>query len=107
MPLKSCLPERRQDEGHDGGKKLPQMGEDLAYVTAAAAEDGEKRVPEGALQEAARQPSVGLHVADLGFDAAPSAQRLRQRRGQPAASAADQDLGVLDAELWENLGDGA
>ncbi len=73
------------------------MGEDLADVVAAAAEDGEKRVAKGAFEEAASEAAVRLHVTDLGLDAAASAQRLRQRRCKAAAGSADQDLGVLDS----------
>ncbi len=50
-------PDHREDEGDDDSQKLPQVGEDLADVVAAAAGDGE-----GALQKAAREPSVGLPV---------------------------------------------
>ncbi len=73
------------------------MSEDLADVVAAAAEDGEKRIAECTFQKAAHEPSVGLHVADLGLDAAAPPERLRQRRGQPAASAADQGLSEVPA----------
>jgi hypothetical protein len=33
-----------QDQGDDLGKPSPEVGEDLAEVVAAAAEDGEDRV---------------------------------------------------------------
>lgn len=97
MTLGSLLPEHRQDDRDDGSKKPPLMSEDLADVVAAAAEDGEEGVAEGAFQVAAGKATVGLHVTDLGLDAAAPSERLRQRRGQPAAGAADQDLGAMDA----------
>ena len=50
------------------------MGEDLADVVAAAAEDGEDRVSDGAFQRASREAAVGFHVADLGLDGAAAAE---------------------------------
>ena len=47
------------------------MGEDLADVVAAAAEDGVEGVADGALEGAAGEAAVGLHVADLGLDGRP------------------------------------
>jgi hypothetical protein len=41
---------------------------------AASAEHGEEGIPDGALQGAARQPSIGFHVADLGLDGAAAAE---------------------------------
>ena len=108
ITLELLPPDHREDEGDEGGKKLPQMGQDLSDVVAAAAEHGEEGVSESAFQKAACEAAVGLHVADLGLDAAPSAESLRQRRGQSAAGAADQDLGVLDAvALVAAIDDGA
>lgn len=46
------LPNDGQDDGDDSGKQSPEVGEDLADVVTAAAEHGEDRVTEGALEEA-------------------------------------------------------
>ncbi len=73
------------------------MGEDLAEVVAAGAEDGEERVAGGSLQRTSRQPAVGLHVADLRLDGAAAAQELGERRREPPAGAADQHARGLDA----------
>jgi hypothetical protein len=54
----------RQQEGQEG----PEVGEDLAEVVAAGAEDNEDGVAEPALESAAGEAAVGLHVADLGLD---------------------------------------
>ncbi len=64
---------------------------------AAGAEDGEERVADGSLQRAARQPPVGLHVADLRLDGAAAAQELGECRREAPAGAADQHAGGLDA----------
>ena len=67
-------PDEVQDQGDDCGKPSPEVGEDLAEVVSAAAEHGEDGVAEGALEAAAGEAAVGLHVADLGLDGAASAQ---------------------------------
>ncbi len=50
------------------------MGEDLADVVAAAAEDGEDRIADRSFQSAAAEASVGLHMTDLGLDGAAAAE---------------------------------
>lgn len=76
MPLKLLMPDHRQDEGDEGRKKCPQVGEDLADVAAAAAENGEEGVAECSFQEATREAAVGLHVADLGLGIVYGGRRL-------------------------------
>ena len=61
------------EAGEESEQKSRQMGEDLADVVTAAAEDGEERIADPAFECAASEASVGFHVADLGLDgAAPS-----------------------------------
>lgn len=73
------------------------VGEDLANVVAAAAEDGEDGFAEGSLERAAREPAVGLDVADFGLDGAAPSQELGERRRQTSSRAADQHLPAGDA----------
>ena len=54
------------------------MGEDLADIVAAGAEDGEDRVADAAFQRASGQATVALHVADLRLDGAAVAEQLAQ-----------------------------
>ena len=61
------------EAGEESEQKSSQMGEDLADVVSAAAEDGDDGVAEGALQGAAGEASIGFHVADLGLDGAATA----------------------------------
>ena len=60
--------------GDNPGKPSPEVGQDLADVVAAGAEDGEEGIPDGALQGAARQVTVGFHVTDFGLDGAATAE---------------------------------
>jgi hypothetical protein len=66
------------------------VGEDLAEVVAAGAEDGEDGVAGGALERAAGEAAVGLHVADLGLDGAAAAQEPGQR-GREARAVLDEE----------------
>ena len=60
---------RRADEsGDQEGQKLPEVGMALAEVVAAGAQAGEAGVAERALERAAGQASVGLHIANFGFE---------------------------------------
>src|SRR3712207_27204 len=86
-----------QHHDDDLGKPSPEVGEDLAEVVAAAAEHGEECVAQGALEAAAGEAAVGLHVADLGLDGAAASERLRQGWRQAATGAADQDTCRFDA----------
>ena len=79
--------EGRHDHRNDEGQKRPEGGEDLADVVAAAAEDGEDGIADGALQGAAREAAVGLHMADLGFDGRTTPE-LAQQVGRKAVSCA-------------------
>ena len=56
------------------GKPSPEVGQDLADVVAAGAEDGEEGIADRACQRASGEASVGLHVADFGVDRASAAQ---------------------------------
>ena len=76
-------PDEVQDRGEDLGKPSPEVGEDLAEVVPTAAEDGEDRVAEGALETAPRQPAVSLRVTDLRLDAAAASERLCQGGVRP------------------------
>lgn len=88
MP-KFLLLEQRQDEGDDGGKKRSQVGEDLVDVLAAAVEDGEDGIADGALEGAASEASAGLHVPGLRLDGASSPEESGQRRRLASAGAGD------------------
>ena len=93
-PLVSVA-ERGQDGGQNRGDQGSEVGEDLADVVPAAAQDGEDRVPGGALQRAAREAPVGFHVADPGLDGAAAAEPFRQRGRDTLSGAADQHLRLL------------
>ena len=73
------------------------MGEDLADIVTAGAEDGEDRIADAAFQRASGQATVTLHMPDLRLDGASSPEEPRQERGDAASRAADQDLGGLHA----------
>ena len=73
------------------------MGEDLADIVPAGAEDGEDRVADAAFQRASGQATIAIHVPDLRFDGASPPEEPRQERGDAASCAADQDLGGLHA----------
>lgn len=80
--------------GDNPGKPSPEVGQDLTDVVAAGVQDGEDRVADGAFQGVAGQAAIGLHVADLGFNRASSAEVDDLLGGQPSACAADQDTGL-------------
>ena len=63
----------------------------LTDFVAAGTEDGEDGIAERALERAARQASVGFHVADLGLDGAAPSEQFCKRRGDPSSGAADQN----------------
>ena len=89
--------EGRHDHRDEEGQKRPEVGEDLADVVAAATEDGEDGIAEGALQGASREAAVGLHMADLGLDGRTTPE-LAQQIGRKAASCAtDQHARCQDA----------
>ena len=73
------------------------MGEDLADVVAAAAEQGVEGVAEGAPEGASGEASVRFHVADLGLDGAAAPQELGQFGREAAARAADEHPCALHA----------
>src|ERR671938_689032 len=66
------------------------MGEDLADVMAAAAEDGEERVADRALEGATGEATIGLHMTYLGLDGAATPEELAQARREATAYAADE-----------------
>jgi hypothetical protein len=66
------------EAGEEGEQKGAQVGEDLADVVTAAAEDGVEGVTDRALEGASGEGSVRFHVADLGLDGAASPQKLAQ-----------------------------
>jgi hypothetical protein len=71
------------------------MGEDLADVVTATAEDGVEGVTDRALESASGKAAIGLHVADLRFDgAAPPEEPLEPWR-EATACAADEHRRVL------------
>jgi hypothetical protein len=51
-----------------------EVGEDLADVVTAAAEDGEEGVADRALEGASGKASVRLRMADFGLDGAATLQ---------------------------------
>ena len=69
------------------------MGQDLADVVSAGAEDGEEGVADGASQGASGKSAVGFHVADFGFYGASAAQVGDQFWCEAASRAADHDAG--------------
>ena len=83
--------------GKEASQKGPEVGEDLADVVAAAAENGEESITDRALEGAAGEAAVGLHVADLGLDGAATPEQPGQSRREPAPHAADKHLRALDA----------
>ncbi|MBE7157372.1 MAG: hypothetical protein INR62_02850 [Rhodospirillales bacterium] len=67
---------------------------------AAAAEQGEDGIAERALERAAGEAAIGLHVADLGLDRAVAAQPLGKPRHVAAPCAADQLLVLCTPWPW-------
>ena len=69
------------------------MGEDLADVVAAGAEDREDGVSGGAFQGASAEAAIGFHRADFRLDGAAAAEIGDELWCQAAPHAADQDTG--------------
>lgn len=90
-------PDDRRNQVKQQEQKSPEVGQDLADIVTAGAEDGEDRVADAAFQRASRQATIALHVPDLRLDGASSPEELCQKRGDAASRAADQDLGGLHA----------
>ena len=80
--------------GDNPGKPSPEVGQDLADVVAAGAENGKYGVANGAFQGASRQAAVGFHVSDLGLDGASAAEVRDQFGCQAATGATDQHAGA-------------
>ena len=85
------------ETGEESGQESPKVGEDLADVVSAAAEDGEEGIAEAALERAAIETSVGFHVADLGLDGAAALEEPGQPRRQTAPGSADEHPRALHA----------
>ena len=79
-----CRSESLEETGEESGQESPEVGEGLADVVPATAEDGEDGVAEQALEAAAGEAALGLHVADLGLDGAAALEEPGQPRRQPA-----------------------
>ncbi|MDB5243565.1 MAG: hypothetical protein JWP57_4190 [Spirosoma sp.] len=60
--------------GGDQRKQSPEVGQDLSDVVTAAAEHGEERIADGAVERAAGQATVGF---DVGISASMALRRLR------------------------------
>ena len=91
------MPNHRRNQVKQQEQKSPEVGEDLADIVTAGAEDGEDRIADAAFQRASGQATVTLHMPDLRLDGASSPEEPRQERGDAASRAADQDLGGLHA----------
>ena len=72
------------------------MGQDHSDVVAAAAQDSMERVSESALQSAAGETTVSLHVSDRRLDRAAPTQGAPERRCHPALLSGDVDRRGLD-----------
>jgi hypothetical protein len=59
-----------EETGEESRQKRPEVGEGLADVMPAVAEDGEDGVAERALEAASGETALGFHVTDLGLDGA-------------------------------------
>ena len=68
-------------------QKSPEVGEYLADIVTAGAEDGKDCVADAALQWAPGKTSVGLHVPDLRLDGTSSPEELCQERGDATSCA--------------------
>ena len=83
-------PESAEHGGHKQRQNGPQVGEDLADVVAAGAEDGKDCIAYRSLEWATRQAAICFHVPDLGLDGAASSQEFRQQGRDAFSHAADQ-----------------
>ena len=72
------LSQDRSEHLKEQRQKCSEMGEDLADVVTAGAEDGKNCVADAAFQRTSGEPTVGFHVADLGLDGAAPFQELGQ-----------------------------
>ena len=94
---------RRSDRRPSGSNRWRHDGQPRSMATpsddgdAAAAEHREEGVACRSLQRASGQAAVGLHVPDHRLDSASSSQQFRDRPGDAAPGAADEDLHGLDA----------
>lgn len=59
-----------QDCDPDFSPESPEMGEDLANVVTASAQDGKDRIADQALERATCQAAVGFHMPDFRLDGA-------------------------------------
>ena len=92
----SCwiLPESAEHGGDEHRQNGPQVGQYLADVVAAGAQNGEDCIACRSLEWAAREATVRFHVPGLGLDGAASSQEFRQHRRDAFSHAADQHAGV-------------
>ena len=67
-------PEHGVDRCDDFGPKRPEVGQDHPDVVAAAAQDSMERVAQRALEDAAGEATVGLHVSNRRLDRAAPAR---------------------------------
>lgn len=81
--------------GDEPCKPSPEVGQYLADIVSAGAEQGKEGIPDGAFERAARETAVGFHVTDFGLDGAPAAEVCDQLGCQAAPCAADQDAGPV------------
>ncbi len=78
-----------------GGKQCPEVGEDLADVVTAAAENGKDGIAERAFERASGEAAIGFHVADLRFNGTAAFEEFRQDGRKAAPGTADQHAGGL------------
>ena len=90
-------PSEQSDQPDELAQKDPQVAQDHADVVTASAQDREEGVAGRSLEGASGQAAVGLHVADHRLDRASSSQQFRDRPGDAAPGAADEDPDSLDA----------
>jgi hypothetical protein len=76
-----------EERDQDREQKLTQSGEDEAEVVTGGGEDGVGGIAGAALEMAAAEVTVGLHVADHGFDGG-SASDMSSRLMTPKLAAA-------------------
>lgn len=110
------LGHRVDEAGEESEQKGSEVGEDLADVVPAAAEDGVECVTDRPFEGASGEATIRLHVADLRLDGAASPHELAQAWGKAAAGAADEHrraVGTMAAvaainhdEAWAGSGEG-
>jgi hypothetical protein len=79
--------DHRRNQVKQQEAKSPEMGEYLADIVTAGAEDGKDCVGGAALQRASGQATVAFHVPDLRRDGASSPEELCQERGDATSCA--------------------